>query len=244
MPCSSCDNRRIYYEEYGKGTPVIFCHGNTSSSRMFSLLMPLYEKDLHCILIDFLGCGRSDRTASFPVCLVQHLELDEVSLIGTSGGAWVVMNAAMMMKGGVSSIIADSFDGRTLNSSFSSDLIKERESAMKDEDARGFHEWCLGPDWQDIVLKDTKALLACADSGNPLYVSPLSAIECPVLLTGSAEDLMCRSDMKEEYGEMKKMMGKASIHMFPHGGHPSILSNAEEFAVIAQDFIMENVRLN
>ena len=77
---------------------------------MFSLLMPLYEKDLHCILIDFLGCGRSDRTASSPsdiwidearqvVCLVQHLELDEVSLIGTSGGAWVVMNAAMMMKG-------------------------------------------------------------------------------------------------------------------------------------------------
>ena len=221
---------------------------------MFSLLMPLYEKDLHCILIDFLGCGRSDRTASFPsdiwideevVCLVQHLELDEVSLIGTSGGAWVVMNAAMMMmKGGVSSIIADSFDGRTLDSSFSSDLIKERESAMKDEDARGFYEWCLGPDWQDIVQKDTKALIGCADRGDSLFVSPPSALDCPVLLTGSAEDLMCRSDMKEEYGEMKKMMGKASIHMFPHGGHPSILSNAEEFAVIARDFIMENVRLN
>ena len=44
--------------------------------------------------------------------------------------------------------------------------------------------------------------------------------------------------------EMKEMMGTASIHMFRHGGHPSILSNAEEFAVIAQDFIMENVRLN
>ena len=222
---------------------------------MFSLLMPLYEKDLHCILIDFLGCGRSDRTASFPsdiwidearqvVCLVQHLELDEVSLIGTSGGAWVVMNAAMMMKGSVSSLIADSFDGRTLNSSFSSDLIKERESAMKDEDARGFCEWCLGPDWQDIVQKDTKALLECADSRISLFVSPLSELDCPVLLTGSVEDLMCRSDMKEEYGEMKKMMGKASIHMFPHGGHPAILSNAEEFAEIAKDFIMENVRLN
>ena len=223
---------------------------------MFSLLMPLYEKDLHCILIDFLGCGRSDRTASFPsdiwidearqvVCLVQHLELDEVSLIGTSGDAWVVMNAAMMMmKGGVSSIIADSFDGRTLDSSFSSNLIKERESAMKDEDARGFYEWCLGPDWQDIVQKDTKALIECADRGDSLFVSPPSALDCPVLLTGSVEDLMCRSDMKEEYGEMKKMMGKASIHMFPHGGYPSILSNAEESAVIARDFIMENVRLN
>ena len=254
MPFFGYDDSQIYYEEYGKGTPVIFCHGNTASSRMFSLLMPLYEDDMHCILIDFLGCGRSDRTASFPSdiwidearqvdCLAQHLELDEVSLIGTSGGAWVALNATMMMKGSVSSLIADSFDGRTLNSSFSSNLIRERESAMKDEYARGFHEWCLGSDWQDIVQKDTKALLACADSGNPLYVSPLSAIECPVLLTGSAEDLMCRSDMEEEYMEMKEMMGNASIHMFPHGGHPAILSNAEEFAEIAKDFIKRNVPL-
>ena len=27
MPYFSYDNKRIYYEEYGKGTPVIFCHG-------------------------------------------------------------------------------------------------------------------------------------------------------------------------------------------------------------------------
>ena len=248
MAYFSYNNRRIYYEEYGKGNPVIFCHGNTASSKMFSLLMPLYEDDLHCILIDFLGCGRSDRTASFPsdiwideakqvVSLAQHLELKEVSLIGTSGGAWVALNAAMMMKDRVSSLIADSFDGRTLNSSFSSNLIKERESAMKDEDARGFYEWCLGTDWQDIVLKDTKALLECADSRTSLFVSPLSELGCPVLLTGSAEDLMCRSDMEEEYMEMNEMMGTASIHMFKHGGHPAILSNAEDFAVIAKDFI-------
>ena len=61
---------------------------------------------------------------------------------------------------------------------------------MKDEDTKGFYEWCLGTDWQDIVQKDTEALLACADSGDSLYISSLSAIECPVLLTGSAEDMM------------------------------------------------------
>ena len=255
MAYFSYGKKHIYYEEHGKGKPVIFCHGNTASSRMFSLIMPLYENDLHCILIDFLGCGRSDRTASFPsdiwidetrqiVSLVRHLELEEVSLIGTSGGAWVAMNAAMMMKGRVSSLIADSFDGRTLNNNFSSNLIKERESAMKDEDARGFYEWCLGSDWEDIVRKDTEALLECAASGVSLFVSPLSELDCPVLLTGSAEDLMCRSDMEEEYMEMKKMMGNASIHMFSHGGHPAILSNAEEFAVFAKDFIMKRANIN
>ena len=48
MPFFGYDDSQIYYEEHGKGTPVIFCHGNTASSRMFSLLMPLYEDDLHC----------------------------------------------------------------------------------------------------------------------------------------------------------------------------------------------------
>ena len=52
-----------------------------------------------------------------------------------------------------------------------------------------------------------------------------------------------RSDMEEEYMEMKEMMGNASIHMFPHGGHPAILSNAEKFAVIAKDFITIHVPL-
>ena len=81
----------------------------------------------------------------------------------------MALDAAMMMKGRVSTLIADSFDGRTLNSSFSSNLIKERESAVKDEDARGFYEWCLGTDWQDIVLKDTKALLECAGRIRKLF---------------------------------------------------------------------------
>ena len=49
--------------------------------------------------------------------------------------------------------------------------------------------------------------------------------------------------MEEEYEEIKKMMGNASIHMFSHGGHPAILSNAEEFAEISKDFIKRHVPL-
>ena len=49
--------------------------------------------------------------------------------------------------------------------------------------------------------------------------------------------------MEEEYEEMWEMMGNASIHMFKHGGHPAILSNAEEFAEISKDFIKRHVPL-
>ncbi len=91
-----------------------------------------------CIASSSISIRYLDRRVKAGCFSCRHLGLDEVSLTGTSGGAWVALNAAMMMKGKVSSIIADSFDGRTLNSSFSSNLIKERESAMEDEEARGF----------------------------------------------------------------------------------------------------------
>ena len=51
--------KSVYYGEYGQGTPLIFLHGNTASSKMFELLMPLYSEKFRCILIDFLGNGKS-----------------------------------------------------------------------------------------------------------------------------------------------------------------------------------------
>lgn len=33
--------KSIYYEEYGQGEPLIFLHGNTASSKMSELLMPV-----------------------------------------------------------------------------------------------------------------------------------------------------------------------------------------------------------
>ena len=52
-------SKRIYYTESGNGAPVLFLHGNTASSKMFELLLPLYEERFHVILIDFLGHGLS-----------------------------------------------------------------------------------------------------------------------------------------------------------------------------------------
>ena len=53
--------KSVYYTEYGQGEPLVFLHGNTASSKMSGLLMPLYADKFRCILIDFLGNGQSDR---------------------------------------------------------------------------------------------------------------------------------------------------------------------------------------
>ena len=240
-------SKRIYYTESGDGKPVLFLHGNTASSRMFELLMPLYEGKFHVIRIDFLGHGRSDRLEKFPaelwieearqtIAMLEHLNLDRVNLVGTSGGAWVAVNTALERPELVGRVVADSFDGRTLAEDFSENLIQERTSAKKDEMGVSFYEWCQGKDWECIVDMDTEALLQCAKEKLPLFTKPLNCLQVPLLLMGSREDQMSRVDFQEEYAAIARETG-AEICIFPKGSHPAILSNAEEAAKTVCKFL-------
>lgn len=240
-------SKKIYYTESGSGQPVLFLHGNTASSRMFELLLPLYEERFHVILIDFLGHGKSERLEKFPanlwmeeakqsIALLEHLQLGKVSLVGTSGGAWVAMNAALERPDLVGRVVADSFDGRTLADDFTDNLIQERTNAKKDEMAVGFYQWCQGEDWESVVDMDTEALVQCAQEKLPLFTKPLSELQVPLLLMGSAEDEMSRTDFQEEYQIIAGETG-AQMYVFPKGNHPAILSNAEKAAEVIDRFL-------
>lgn len=245
--------KSVYYAEYGSGETLIFLHGNTASSKMFELLMPLYVENFRCVLIDFLGNGKSERVESFlpdmwydealqTIALAEHLQCGKVSLCGTSGGAWAAVNAALERPELFRTVTADSFDGRTLNDHFAGNLLTEREMAKDDPQARQFYEWCQGADWEKIVDLDTKALMRCAEERRPLFHRPLESLKVPVLFMGSKEDQMCRSNMEEEYEEMAALIENAQVHIFPNGGHPAIASNAEEAARLIKDFVYMHVK--
>lgn len=242
------EGKKVFYTEQGHGDAVVLLHGNSASSRMFELLLPLYVEDFNVILIDFLGHGYSDRLESFPpdlwthearqtIALLEHLGYKKVHLVGTSGGAWVAINTALMRPDLVDAIVADSFDGSTLDDDFSKKLIEERTFAKNDESAKAFYKWCQGDDWESIVEKDTQALLQCAEIKLPLFCRSLSLLASRILLMGSREDEMIRSDAFEEYRCIQKQVENCVIHMFEEGGHPAILSNAEQAARIIVEFL-------
>lgn len=239
--------KRIYYSESGKGDPVVFLHGNTASSRMFEPLLPLYEEYFKVILVDFLGHGRSGRLTEFPVdlwqeearqtiALLEHLNCGKVSLAGSSGGAWAAVNAGLLRPDLVKKIVADSFDGRALGEDFAQKLINERAAAKQDEQAVWFYQWCQGEDWERIVDMDTEALVQCAEERLPLFFKPISELKIPLLLMGSAGDEMVRPDILDEYEAISGKTG-AEICMFSGGGHPAILSNAEQAAEVIRKFL-------
>lgn len=240
--------KSIFYQEYGQGEPLIFLHGNTASSKMFEFLMPLYTKKFRCILIDFLGNGLSNRIEKFSpdmwydealqtISLMEHLNCGKVNLVGTSGGAWAAVNAALERPDLLCTVIADSFDGRTLNDNFSDNLLFGRKAAKANLQSRQFYEQCQGADWEKVVDLDTKALLQFAKEKRPLFHKSLTEIKVPVLLIGSKEDELCRKNLEQEYKQMAALIPNAAIHFFEHGRHPAIITNAEEAAKIIIDFI-------
>lgn len=240
-------SKKIYYKESGSGKPVVFLHGNTASSKMFDLILPLYEDQFRVILIDFLGHGRSDRLEEFPAdlwteearqttALLEHLDLGKVNLVGTSGGAWAAVNAALERPDLVDKVVADSFDGRTLADGFAENLLKERAEAKKDEMGSAFYEWCQGEDWERVVDMDTRALVQCAEEKLPLFTKPLNTLKNPLLLMGSKGDDMCRSDFQDEYLMIAKETN-AQICIFPEGLHPAVLSCAEQAAEAIAGFL-------
>ncbi len=240
-------DKNIYYEITGSGPAVMLLHGDTASSKMFELLLPLYQNAFQVILIDFLGNGRSDRVRQFPadlwlsqakqvIALLEYLHYDKVNLIGTSGGAWSAVNTALERPDLVGRVIADSFDGRSLPDDFAENLLAERNAAKNDAFSKQFYEWCQGEDWESVVDLNTQALVECADKNLPLFCKPLESLEVPILFTGSLQDEMCRQDMKEEYQQMSELVPKRKIHLFPSGQHPAMLTNAEAFLHLASEF--------
>ncbi|WP_028399980.1 alpha/beta fold hydrolase [Ectobacillus panaciterrae] len=100
MPYMKLDEGvKLYYEDEGEGTPVIFLHGVWMSSRFFSKQLPYFRENYRTILLDFRGHGQSSHVQDGHTIVgyaqdlhefVNRLGLKDVVLVGWSMGAFVV----------------------------------------------------------------------------------------------------------------------------------------------------------
>jgi pimeloyl-ACP methyl ester carboxylesterase len=101
--------RRIAYREHGAGDrAVLLVHGLLMDGRMFARVAPaVAERGFRVIAADMLGHGASDQphdmtSYSMPqfgadvIALLDHLELDQAVVGGTSLGANVALEAAVL----------------------------------------------------------------------------------------------------------------------------------------------------
>ncbi|MDA9901693.1 haloalkane dehalogenase [Gammaproteobacteria bacterium] len=55
------DGKKIAYVEMGEGSPIVFQHGNPTSSYLWRNIMPHLADQGRCIAIDLIGMGDSDK---------------------------------------------------------------------------------------------------------------------------------------------------------------------------------------
>ena len=53
--------KNMTYVERGEGNPIIFQHGNPTSSYLWRNIIPHLENQGRCIAIDLIGMGDSDK---------------------------------------------------------------------------------------------------------------------------------------------------------------------------------------
>jgi pimeloyl-ACP methyl ester carboxylesterase len=105
----SCQDRRLAYRVYGEGPRVtVLLHGLLLSQRMHEpLARALAERGNRVVTLDLLGHGRSERPpdmwrynmglfAQEVVELLDHLDVDEAVVAGTSLGANVTLEVASL----------------------------------------------------------------------------------------------------------------------------------------------------
>jgi pimeloyl-ACP methyl ester carboxylesterase len=106
MPTFTHEGQRLAYTEFGSGPrSVVLIHGLLLSQRMQApLATALADRGFHVITLDCLGHGKSERPRDMwrysmtffgeqVIGLLDHLELDQAVIAGTSLGANVTLEA-------------------------------------------------------------------------------------------------------------------------------------------------------
>ncbi len=93
------------YVDEGQGHAVVMIHGNPTWSLLFRNVISTLKTNYRTIALDHIGCGLSDKPQNFGyrledhisnlACLIQHLQLEKVSLIMHDWGGAIGMGYAV-----------------------------------------------------------------------------------------------------------------------------------------------------
>ena len=95
----------VFWQEVGRGQPVLFLHGTWSDSGQWQPLLQQLGQQYHCLAVDLLGCGESSRLkpSEYSITLqvqaladlLAALRIGPVYIVAESLGAWVAARFAL-----------------------------------------------------------------------------------------------------------------------------------------------------
>ncbi len=248
MPYFDFNKNDIYYDTSGEGYPLLLLHGNSVSSNMFRFDIPFFSQYYKVIYFDWHGHGKSGRVKKFrddfwrynaevAHALLDHLEVDELNIIGTSGGALTGFNMLTQNSKKINKFIADSFLGLSLTEEEAYSIAKKRTQAVAHNFMnQQFWKFQHGDDWEQVVLNDINLMERLGRKKLITVHGDISQINAKVLATGSYEDEIL-PEPEAKMHTIIDLIPDAKIIMFDKGKHPFMITQKSEFREVALDFL-------
>jgi|SRR6056297_135286 len=245
MPYFTVKNIRLFYNERGKGVPLIMLHDNGGSSKMLKTEIRYYSKHFRVIAFDLPGHGRSDRIHDFEGDFWQYsafiikkalveLDITDTNIMGTSGGAIVGFHLALDQDINCRALIADSFEGLALPPERAKQKMEQRSRTIKINFFRMFFQYLHGKDWQEVLRSDANNQLHFAEH-KTVWFDSLEELNCKVLLTALTNDNMIPR-AAEKVKLVHDLLPNSRLHLFDKGKHPAMLSNKKKYRKLVCDF--------
>jgi pimeloyl-ACP methyl ester carboxylesterase len=240
------NNRKMYFEEYGQGTPLLLLSGGglNRSIRDFGKCIPELAKHYRVIAPDTPGQGRSEQTDSltyelitdFMSQLIDSLKIDSVNVMGLSDGGIVSILLASKRPDKVKKAIAvgpnNGTKGFVLPPGYTVDSVKlpsvDNWAKFHTKDIEWYNTLTPEKDWRRMAANLN--LMWYEREYFPLSV--YENIKVPVMIV-----LGDRDDISIEHGlEMHRLIKNSQYCVLPNTTHEVFAEKPELITSIAIDF--------
>ena len=220
-------NKKIYYEEYGSGTPLILLEGGMKSIKDFSMCIPELMKHFRVIAPDDPGQGRSemldtmtyDLLAEYVSKLIDILKLDSAYIIGWSDGGIAALILSAKRPDKIKKVLVSGANytknGYVYSDSTKKDTLKllAPEFQFSPEDQKWADDYFIANrnNWKKII--NDRIVMWYQDFCFPKEL--FSEMKIPIMVVSGDRDMI----KLEHTIEMYRLIKKGQLCILPNTSH-------------------------
>ena len=229
---------KMYAEIYGQGKPLLFIHGNGGSGGNFFKQVPYFAKNYKVIIADSRAQGKSVDTgdslsynmmADDYAALLDVLKIDSAFVVGWSDGGIDGILLAIRHPEKVKKLAITGANLRPDTTAVPKelwDLLLPTYNELKGKANKNAEE--------NAGYKLVKLLV----DQEPIPVTDLHKISCPVLVIGGDHDLIWPGHTLEIFNNIND----AYLWILPNSGHATPVLYADDFNKNVNDFFTKRFR--
>ena len=237
------DGCKVRLRRGGRGAPLLFLHGASGAPAILPFMESLARR-FDVLVPEHPGWGKSDEpawlenihdVAYFYLDFLEHLDLRDVTIVGSSMGGWIAMEIAVRDTARLKSLVLVSPAGVAAPGVQAADIfLMSPEELVRNlfVDQRLAEARLAIPEDVDMALKNrhTTARLAWEPRlHDPHLPKWLHRIDVPVKIVWGREDRILPVAFLEEY---KRLLPKAQAFVVEGAGHLPQVEKADEFVAI------------